>query len=57
MQIVYKIHCLVRDPSEREILFDLETARQAMFKAHEKTPEFDLISKSYANLLRKWSDV
>lgn len=51
------IQSLVRDPNEREILFDLETARQAIFKAHGKTAELDLISKSYANLLRKWSDV
>ncbi|MEN9568020.1 MAG: hypothetical protein RLZZ69_3216, partial [Cyanobacteriota bacterium] len=39
------------------ILFDLETARRAIFAKSGKTPEFDLISKSIANLLRKWAQV
>ena len=47
----------IRDASDREILFDLETARRVMFAKDGKTPEFDLISKSVANLLRKWVDV
>lgn len=48
------IQSLVRDPHQREILFDLDTARQMLFEASGKTPAFDLISKSYANLLRQW---
>lgn len=44
----------VRDPAERELLFDLDTARQAIFAKQGKSPEFDLLSKSHANLLRKW---
>lgn len=51
------IQSLVRDPHEREILFDLDTARQSIFNKYGKTPEFDLISKSHANLLRKWVDL
>ncbi|MBF2051675.1 MAG: Fe2+-dependent dioxygenase [Leptolyngbya sp. IPPAS B-1204] len=51
------IQSLVRDAHEREILFDLDTARQAIFDKYGKTPEFDLISKSHANLLRKWVDL
>lgn len=51
------IQSLVRDISEREILFDLDTARQAIFAEHGKTPEFDLLSKCYTNLLRKWIDL
>ena len=47
----------IRDTSDREILFDLETARRSIFAQQGKTPEFDLISKSIANLLRKWADV
>jgi len=46
----------VRDAGEREILFDLDTARQAIFRAHGKTAEFDLLSKSLSNLLRKWAE-
>ncbi|HYC04513.1 MAG TPA: Fe2+-dependent dioxygenase [Azospirillaceae bacterium] len=46
----------VRDAGQREILFDLDTARHALFQAQGKTPEFDLISKSLSNLLRRWAD-
>jgi len=50
------VQSLVREPSEREILFDLDTARRAIFTKQGKTIEFDLISKSHANLLRKWAE-
>jgi PKHD-type hydroxylase len=46
----------VRDPGRRELLFDLETARHSMFAREGKTAEFDLVSKSLANLLRMWAD-
>lgn len=46
----------VRDPAQRELLFDLDTARRLLFAKHGKTDEFDLISKSVANLLRQWAD-
>jgi PKHD-type hydroxylase len=49
------IQSWVRDPAQREILFDLDTARQVMFAQHGKTAEFDLISKSLSNLLRQWA--
>ena len=48
------IQSLIRNPDEREILFDLDTARQISFEKYGKTAEFDLISKTHANLLRKW---
>jgi PKHD-type hydroxylase len=51
------VQSLIRDSAEREILFDLETVRQVIFQKYGKTPEFDLISKTHANLLRKWADV
>ncbi len=51
------VQSLIRDPQEREILFDLQTARQQMFEESGKTRNFDLISKVYANLLRKWADL
>lgn len=46
----------IRDVSAREILFDLERARRALFQQHGKTPEFDLIAKACANLLRRWGE-
>lgn len=44
----------VRDAAQRELLFDLDTARRTIFAQHGKTAEFDLLSKSVANLLRMW---
>jgi PKHD-type hydroxylase len=44
----------VRDPAQRELLFDLDTARRRIFAREGKSTEFDLISKSFANLLRMW---
>ncbi len=50
------VQSLVRDANELEILFDFDTARRSIFAKEGKTIEFDLISKSYANLLRKWAE-
>lgn len=47
---------LVRDAATREILFDLHAARRLVFEQNGKSAAFDLMSKSYANLLRRWSD-
>ena len=48
---------MVRSAERREILFDLDTARRSLFKAEGKSAAFDLIAKSYANLLRQWAEV
>ena len=45
---------LVRDADTRELLFDLETARHALFERLGKTPELDLLAKTQSNLLRRW---
>lgn len=54
--VVGWVQSLVRDAGEREILFDLDTVRHALFAKDGKTPEFDLVAKSVANLLRKWAE-
>jgi PKHD-type hydroxylase len=46
----------VRGADQREILFDLDTARRTVFAQFGKTTEFDQLSKSVANLLRMWAD-
>ena len=46
----------VRDAAQRELLFDLDTARRTIFAREGKSAEFDLISKSLANLLRMWAE-
>lgn len=50
------VQSLVRDPANREMLFDLDTTRRSLFAKGGKTIEFDLISKTYTNLLRKWAE-
>ena len=49
------IESLVRDAAQREILFDLDRARRSVFQREGKSETFDLITKSYSNLLRRWA--
>ncbi|MGB7085060.1 MAG: Fe2+-dependent dioxygenase [Phormidesmis sp.] len=44
----------IRNGAQREILFELDTARRSLFAQHGKTNEFDLITKSLNNLMRQW---
>lgn len=46
----------IRDPARRELLFDLDTARREMFARNGKSTDFDLVSKSLANLIRMWAE-
>lgn len=46
----------IREAAQRELLFDLDTARRKLFAREGKSDEFDLISKSLANLLRMWAE-
>ncbi len=46
----------IRSASQRELLFDLETVRRAIYAREGKTTEFDLQSKSLSNLIRMWAD-
>lgn len=48
------VRSLVRDPASREILLDLKMAHHQLSKQIGRTPEVDLLSKSYTNLLRRW---
>lgn len=50
------VRSLVRDAAARELLFDLETARHALFEQLGKTPELDLLAKTQSNLLRRWAE-
>lgn len=46
----------VRDPAQRELLWDMDNAKRLTFHREGKSPAFDLISKSHANLLRMWAE-
>lgn len=50
------VQSLIRDPAQRELLFELDTVRRSLFSQTGKTTEFDLLSKSVANLLRMWAE-
>jgi len=50
------VRSFIRDATRRELLFDLDTARRSMFTREGKSAEFDLISKSLANLMRMWAE-
>jgi PKHD-type hydroxylase len=50
------VQSLVRDPAHREMLFDLDTARRTLFQREGKSREFDLMTKTHANLLRMWAE-
>ncbi|WP_343849800.1 Fe2+-dependent dioxygenase [Rhodanobacter soli] len=47
----------VRDSAKRELLWDLDNAKRQIFGREGKSPTFDAVSKSHANLLRMWADV
>ncbi len=47
----------VRDPAQRELLWDLVNAKRQIFDREGKSPVFDAISKSHANLLRMWAGI
>jgi PKHD-type hydroxylase len=50
------VQSLIRDPAQREILYDLDTAHRAVFAQHGKTRELDLLTKVLTNLVRLWAE-
>ena len=48
------IESRIRHHDQRELLFELDTARRTLFERSGKDEVFDLISRSYSNLLRRW---
>ena len=48
------IESRIRHADQRELLFELDTARRALYQRHGKDEIFDLISRSHSNLLRRW---
>lgn len=50
------VRSYIRDAAQRELLFDLETARRQIFEREGSSTTFNLVSKSVANLVRMWTD-
>jgi PKHD-type hydroxylase len=48
---------LIRDPGQRELLYQLCQAREILLRERPETRESAWVSNSYANLVRMWSDV
>lgn len=48
---------LVRDPGERELLFNLNQAREELLKTNPQSEVAKKIDHTYINLVRKWADV
>ncbi len=46
----------LRDPAKREVLYDVYQMREKLAEQHPDDQEADLAFKTYANLLRMWSE-
>jgi PKHD-type hydroxylase len=51
------IQSYVRDPARRELLYELNLARERLLKDSPDTETTAYVDRSYANLLRMWGDV
>lgn len=47
----------VRHAEQREVLYELDVVRRAIFDREGKSREFDVISRNHANLQRMWSEL
>ncbi len=47
---------LVRDPARRELLYELDVARQALIRVTPKAEVTENIDRVYANLVRMWAE-
>jgi len=51
------VQSMVREPSQREILFELAGAREKLLADAPGAPETDAVDHAYINLVRMWSEV
>lgn len=51
------IQSFVRDAAKRELLYELDQAREKLFSTDSESMESKYVDRSYANLLRMWADV
>lgn len=57
MVALFWMQSFVRDPSKRELLFELNQARELLLKESPALAATAQVDKSYANLVRMWTDV
>ncbi len=51
------LQSMVRDPSQRELLYKLSRAREILLDKFKGEEETELVSNAYINLVRMWSEV
>ena len=51
------VQSYVRDPARRELLYELNQARETLLHEAPDAPHTGLVDRSYANLVRMWSDL
>ncbi len=51
------IQSFVRDAARRELLYELDLAREQLLKSDPEADHTKYVDRSYANLLRMWADV
>jgi len=51
------VQSLVRDPARRELLYELNQAREKMLQASPDAEETAKVNTAYMNLIRMWGDI
>jgi PKHD-type hydroxylase len=51
------VQSLVRDPAQRELLYELYQARETLLRDRPDAAETAQVSNAYVNLLRMWSEI
>lgn len=51
------VQSLVRDAAKRELLFEMDQAREHLLRTETTAEHTKRVDRSYANLLRMWADV
>jgi PKHD-type hydroxylase len=57
LAVVGWVQSLIRDPGQREILFDLDRSAAHIHAAEGKSDLFDMLTKTRSNLIRMWADI
>lgn len=51
------LQSLVRDPAQRELLYQLNQARETLLQKSPGSPEATQVNTAYVNLIRMWGDI
>lgn len=51
------LQSMIREPQKRELLFELNQAREALLKSAPEATETKRVDRSYVNLVRMWAEL